>query len=146
MSTLTILKDDCLSARKAGEKIKSNLLVTLISEIEMRAKNDGNREVTEDDVEFFVKKFKKNIKASLDARPDDKLKVELTILENIPLKATEQVDIKSVVDKLIEDNPAVWQSIMEKPQNTGWMVGQVMKATGGKANPVSVKEYVASRL
>ena len=34
----------------------------------------------------------------------------------------------------------------EKPQALGWFVGQVMKATGGKANPAAVNEILRSRL
>jgi aspartyl-tRNA(Asn)/glutamyl-tRNA(Gln) amidotransferase subunit B len=33
-----------------------------------------------------------------------------------------------------------------KPTLAGWFVGQVMKATGGKANPQSVNELVKSKL
>ena len=32
------------------------------------------------------------------------------------------------------------------PKLAGWFVGQVMKATGGKANPKAVNELVAAKL
>ena len=39
----------------------------------------------------------------------------------------------------------VW-SAKAKPALVGWFVGQVMKATGGKANPASVNAIVKARL
>ncbi|MBA3325128.1 MAG: hypothetical protein H0T41_07675, partial [Rhodobacteraceae bacterium] len=33
-----------------------------------------------------------------------------------------------------------------KPALAGWFVGQVMKATGGRANPQAVSELVKARL
>ncbi|MHB0768246.1 hypothetical protein [Bradyrhizobium sp. 5.13L] len=35
---------------------------------------------------------------------------------------------------------------LDKPQSLGWFVGQVMKASGGKANPQSVNELLKSKL
>jgi aspartyl-tRNA(Asn)/glutamyl-tRNA(Gln) amidotransferase subunit B len=35
---------------------------------------------------------------------------------------------------------------LENPKLAGWFVGQVMKATGGKANPKAVNELVAKTL
>jgi len=32
------------------------------------------------------------------------------------------------------------------PKLAGWFVGQVMKATGGKANPQAVNDLVAAKL
>ena len=34
----------------------------------------------------------------------------------------------------------------DKPSMAGWFVGQVMKATGGKANPKAVNEIVTAKL
>ena len=34
----------------------------------------------------------------------------------------------------------------EKPQAIGWFVGQVMKETGGKANPAAVNEILKAKL
>ena len=33
-----------------------------------------------------------------------------------------------------------------KPQAVGWFVGQVMRETGGKANPATVNQILQSRL
>jgi aspartyl-tRNA(Asn)/glutamyl-tRNA(Gln) amidotransferase subunit B len=36
--------------------------------------------------------------------------------------------------------------VKDKPKALGWFVGQVMKATGGKANPAAVNAVLRERL
>jgi aspartyl-tRNA(Asn)/glutamyl-tRNA(Gln) amidotransferase subunit B len=43
-------------------------------------------------------------------------------------------------------NPDQVTKAKENPKLAGWFVGQVMKATGGKANPKAVNELVARKL
>jgi aspartyl-tRNA(Asn)/glutamyl-tRNA(Gln) amidotransferase subunit B len=54
--------------------------------------------------------------------------------------------IEKAVDELIAANPDKAAAVAEKPQALGWFVGQVMKATGGKANPASVNEILKAKL
>ncbi|NOX39234.1 MAG: Asp-tRNA(Asn)/Glu-tRNA(Gln) amidotransferase subunit GatB [Alphaproteobacteria bacterium] len=54
--------------------------------------------------------------------------------------------IEAVLDKIIADNPAQVEKAAANPKLAGWFVGQVMKATGGKANPKVVNELVAKKL
>ena len=42
----------------------------------------------------------------------------------------------------IAANPGQAAAVAEKPQAIGWFVGQVMKATGGKANPGTVNQLL----
>jgi len=51
-----------------------------------------------------------------------------------------------IIDKLIADNPGQAAQVKEKPQAIGWFVGQVMKATGGKANPGVINEILRAKL
>ena len=37
-------------------------------------------------------------------------------------------------------------AVAEKPQAIGWFVGQIMKATGGKANPAAVNDILKAKL
>ena len=48
--------------------------------------------------------------------------------------------------RLIADNPGQVESWRKNPKVAGWFTGQVMKATGGKANPGVVNEIVARQL
>jgi aspartyl-tRNA(Asn)/glutamyl-tRNA(Gln) amidotransferase subunit B len=36
--------------------------------------------------------------------------------------------------------------VKDKPQAIGWFVGQVMKETGGKANPATVNQLLRAKL
>jgi hypothetical protein len=43
-------------------------------------------------------------------------------------------------------NPAQVEKARANPKLAGWFVGQVMKATGGKANPQAVNEILQKKL
>ncbi|MEM8555040.1 MAG: Asp-tRNA(Asn)/Glu-tRNA(Gln) amidotransferase subunit GatB, partial [Pseudomonadota bacterium] len=61
-------------------------------------------------------------------------------------QVTDTGAIEAAVDKVIADNPAQVEKAKVNPKLAGWFVGQVMKATGGKANPKAVNEIVAAKL
>ena len=54
--------------------------------------------------------------------------------------------IEKAIDDLIAGNPDKAEAVKDKPQALGWFVGQVMKATGGKANPGTVNELLRKKL
>ncbi|MTJ03351.1 MAG: Asp-tRNA(Asn)/Glu-tRNA(Gln) amidotransferase subunit GatB [Sediminimonas qiaohouensis] len=61
-------------------------------------------------------------------------------------QVTDTGAIEAAVDQIIADNPAQVEKAKVNPKLAGWFVGQVMKATGGKANPKAVNEIVQARL
>jgi aspartyl-tRNA(Asn)/glutamyl-tRNA(Gln) amidotransferase subunit B len=50
------------------------------------------------------------------------------------------------VDEIIAANPDKAEQVKAKPTMLGWFVGQVMKASGGKANPQAVNEILKAKL
>ena len=69
------------------------------------------------------------------------------IVESRGLKqVTDTGAIEAAVDQVIADNPAQVEKAKANPKLAGWFVGQVMKATSGKANPKAVNELVAAKL
>jgi len=70
------------------------------------------------------------------------------IIEERGLKqVTDSSEIESLVDKILEDNPnQLSQFRSGKEKLFGFFVGQVMKASGGKANPSQVNEILKSKL
>jgi aspartyl-tRNA(Asn)/glutamyl-tRNA(Gln) amidotransferase subunit B len=54
--------------------------------------------------------------------------------------------IEKAVDEIIAANPDKVAQAKAKPQLVGWFVGQVMKSSGGKANPQSVSDLLKSKL
>ncbi len=61
-------------------------------------------------------------------------------------QVTDTGAIEAAVDEVIAANPAQVEKAKENPKLAGWFVGQVMKATGGKANPKAVNQIVAKKL
>ncbi|WP_226622464.1 Asp-tRNA(Asn)/Glu-tRNA(Gln) amidotransferase subunit GatB [Alloyangia pacifica] len=69
------------------------------------------------------------------------------IVEEKGLKqVTDTGAIEAAVDEVIAANPAQVEKAKQNPKLAGWFVGQVMKSTGGKANPKAVNEIVAAKL
>jgi aspartyl-tRNA(Asn)/glutamyl-tRNA(Gln) amidotransferase subunit B len=54
--------------------------------------------------------------------------------------------IEKVVDDIIAANPDKVEQARAKPQLIGWFVGQVMKSSGGKANPQAVNDLLKAKL
>ena len=61
-------------------------------------------------------------------------------------QVTDTSAIEKAVETVINDNPDQVEKAKMNPKLAGWFVGQVMKATGGKANPKSVNEIVSKKL
>ncbi|MBA4339555.1 MAG: Asp-tRNA(Asn)/Glu-tRNA(Gln) amidotransferase GatCAB subunit B [Hyphomonas sp.] len=69
------------------------------------------------------------------------------IVEKHGLKqVTDAGAIEKVVDEIIAANPEQVAKVKDKPQTLGWFVGQVMKASGGKANPQAVNDILKAKL
>jgi aspartyl-tRNA(Asn)/glutamyl-tRNA(Gln) amidotransferase subunit B len=70
-----------------------------------------------------------------------------SIVERRGMKqVTDTGAIEKAVDEVIAANPDKADQARAKPTMAGWFVGQVMKATGGKANPQAVNALVKARL
>jgi aspartyl-tRNA(Asn)/glutamyl-tRNA(Gln) amidotransferase subunit B len=61
-------------------------------------------------------------------------------------QVTDTGAIEKAVDEIIAANPEKVAQAKAKPNMLGWFVGQVMKATGGKANPQAVNDILRSRI
>ncbi len=61
-------------------------------------------------------------------------------------QVTDTGAIEKAVDEVIAANPDKVEQARAKPTMAGWFVGQVMKATGGKANPQAVNDLVKAKL
>ena len=56
-------------------------------------------------------------------------------------------EIEKIISRVIDENPKpVEQYRLGKTGNFGFFVGQVMKATGGRANPQTVNDILKKRL
>jgi len=68
----------------------------------------------------------------------------------VEARGMKQVTDVSAIERLIEEivarNPEKAEQAKAKPALLGWFVGQVMKASGGKANPQTVNELLKAKL
>ena len=61
-------------------------------------------------------------------------------------QVTDTGAIEAAVDEIIAANPDQVEKAKANPKLAGWFVGQVMKVTGGKANPAAVNQLVSAKL
>ena len=61
-------------------------------------------------------------------------------------QVTDTGAIAKVVDEIIAANPDKVADLKTNPKALGWFVGQVMKASGGKANPQAVNDLLKKKI
>jgi aspartyl-tRNA(Asn)/glutamyl-tRNA(Gln) amidotransferase subunit B len=62
------------------------------------------------------------------------------------MQVTDTDAIEKAIDAVVAANPDKVGELVRKPKLIGWFVGQVMKETGGKANPQTVNALLQTRL
>jgi aspartyl-tRNA(Asn)/glutamyl-tRNA(Gln) amidotransferase subunit B len=69
------------------------------------------------------------------------------IVEQRGLKQVSDVGaLEKLVDEIVANNPDKVADAKANPKAIGWFVGQVMKASGGKANPQAVNELLKKKI
>jgi aspartyl-tRNA(Asn)/glutamyl-tRNA(Gln) amidotransferase subunit B len=61
-------------------------------------------------------------------------------------QVTDMAAIEKIVDDIVAGNPDKVAQAKAKPALIGWFVGQVMKSSGGKANPQAVNDLLKRKL
>jgi aspartyl-tRNA(Asn)/glutamyl-tRNA(Gln) amidotransferase subunit B len=61
-------------------------------------------------------------------------------------QVTDTGAIEKIVDEIIGKNGDKVADAKTNPKAIGWFVGQVMKASGGKANPQAVNDLLKAKL
>jgi aspartyl-tRNA(Asn)/glutamyl-tRNA(Gln) amidotransferase subunit B len=71
----------------------------------------------------------------------------LALVDRFGLKQVSDVGaLEKIVDEIVDNNPDKVADAKANPKAIGWFVGQVMKASGGKANPQTVNELLRKRI
>jgi aspartyl-tRNA(Asn)/glutamyl-tRNA(Gln) amidotransferase subunit B len=76
--------------------------------------------------------------------PDTDLK-DYVVRNNLR-QVTDLSAIEKIVDDIVSKNPDKVADAQTNPKAIGWFVGQVMKASGGKANPQAVNDLLKKRI
>ncbi len=61
-------------------------------------------------------------------------------------QVTDLSAIEKIVDDIVGKNPEKVADAKTTPKAIGWFVGQVMKASGGKANPQAVNDLLKKKI
>jgi aspartyl-tRNA(Asn)/glutamyl-tRNA(Gln) amidotransferase subunit B len=77
---------------------------------------------------------------------NDPKRVKQIVEERGMKQVTDAGAIEKVIDDVIAKNPDKVADAKSNPKAVGWFVGQVMKASGGKANPQTVNELLRKKL
>jgi aspartyl-tRNA(Asn)/glutamyl-tRNA(Gln) amidotransferase subunit B len=89
-------------------------------------------------------------RANASAGGEAKIRTRADVLAYIERQGLKQVtdagEIERAVDSVIAANADKAATVKTKPAVLGWFVGQVMKATAGKANPQTVNALLRSKL
>lgn len=96
-----------LAARKGGESrvLEATLLTTLVGEVSAKAKNDGNREVTDADVTATAKKFSDSAADVVNLTGSVEASREIEILsEYLPVVVTDEVLTEAIKKIITEKN------------------------------------------
>ncbi len=62
------------------------------------------------------------------------------------VQVTDTGELESLADRIIAANPDKAEQVKARPQALGWFVGQMMRETGGKANPAAVNAILQAKL
>ena len=72
---------------------------------------------------------------------------DVIVKEKGLVQITDESEIEGIVDKVIAENPKQAEALRGGKDNLiGFFVGQVMKLSGGKANPAAVNEIIKRKL
>jgi aspartyl-tRNA(Asn)/glutamyl-tRNA(Gln) amidotransferase subunit B len=61
-------------------------------------------------------------------------------------QVTDVAALEKLVEDIVANNPDKVADARTNPKAIGWFVGQVMRASGGKANPQAVNDLLKKRI
>lgn len=72
---------------------------------------------------------------------------EQIVKEKNLIQISDQKELEEIIDKIVAENPKVIEDVLSgKKKAMGFLVGKVMKATSGKANPGIVNQILKKKL
>ena len=124
------IRKDWLTARKEKRAAEAALLSTLVSEITMVGKNDGNRETTKEETIKIIKKFIQNVEEiiKLKAENEDDAtaeKQEKEWLSRYMPKQMSEEELSAVINEIVSKLPEKSMKVM------GAVMGQLQKGHAG---------------
>lgn len=115
MTSLKDIETEVGTAMKAGNKMRVNTLRMLVNTVKLIAKNDGNREPTDDDVLMAGNRMVKQTRETLsflregnekDMEARANLEAEIAVVEEFLPKKMSRDELTALINGLIAESPA----------------------------------------
>lgn len=114
--TLQLIREDALRLRKQHSK-DAVLLNTLLSEIEMFGKTNGNRETTEEETLRVIKKFKKNASETLKLSGKMKIEHEIELYNKYLPKEMSSDELTEIIREIFKTHKNMRDMMKELKTN-----------------------------
>lgn len=150
MTVLETVKTDQMDARKSKDKVLAGLLTTLIGEIVIVGKNDGNRDTTDAEAIKVVTKFKKGVDETIKIVKDaDKLKEleyeAMVYNKYLPTQMTDE-QLEAAIVKLIDIESRTRTDNPLSKRDMGVIMGQLKAQYDGQYDGKVASKIVGSKL
>jgi aspartyl-tRNA(Asn)/glutamyl-tRNA(Gln) amidotransferase subunit B len=141
MNKITQLEKDILVARKSGNAVAKNLLMTLKGEYQNSIKN-GQAD-TDETLEKLIRKYVKNAElvGTLEAQE------EIQILNSYLPKQLSEDELRGIITKVMLNNPTQTEAYhLGNKGSIGFLMGCITKETAGRAEPKVINQILISEL
>ena len=136
-----------------AKKVANWLAGPVLMELNNRKTSVGGLKISPIALVSLIKKVEEGAvsnlvgKEVLTAMLDEGKSADEIIKEKGLAQVSEISDLLVIIDEVIAQNPAVVEQIKSgKPNAVGFLVGQAMKKSGGRANPKKLNELVTRRI
>jgi len=127
MKLIHIIKNEAFTARKNKDKFASKIFSSLVGEIEIVGKNNGNRETTDEEAIKVIQKFVKGVnetkKLTKDKEKLEESDLELRIYEAYLPKMMSEDELTTIIKYIVSH---------DSNSNIGKIMGFLSKQYKGK--------------
>ncbi len=145
--------ESCTKLYPDSKKICNWLNGAVLNEMNSRKSDITSLKLSPTELTTLIKKVDDDILSNLVAKDvlktiiDTGKSVEAVISEQGLAQVSDDTALMAIVDQVIAENPKIVAQIQEgKEQAAGFLVGQAMKKSQGKANPKKIGELIKRRL
>jgi len=145
--------ESALKEYPQAKKIANWLGGPVLMELNNRKKSIGELKLTPKELVCLIAKVEDGVvsnlvgKEVLTAMLDEGKNADDIIKEKGVAQVSDDSALLLIIDEVIAQNPAVVEQIKSgKPNAAGFLVGQAMKKSGGRANPKKLNELITRRI
>ncbi len=145
--------ESCIKKYNQPKKVCNWITGAFKQELNARKLNLKDANITEDDLVCLIEKVEQGTLSNLAAKDvlkikfDEKKSIDDIIKDHGFSQVSDDETLKKVIDEVISENSKVVEQIKSGKEGAiGFLVGQSMKKTQGKANPKKIGEMIKRRI